>query len=59
MDGYEKPVDLSKVDVSMNGIELQDREFVSAIQEGREPNASVAQVLPAMETLDRLEKALK
>lgn len=59
VDGYEKPVDLSKVDVSMNGIELQDREFVAAIQEGREPNSSVAQVLPAMETLDRLEKALK
>ncbi|MEX2524317.1 MAG: Gfo/Idh/MocA family oxidoreductase [Gammaproteobacteria bacterium] len=59
VDGYEKQVDLSKVDVSMNGIELQDREFVSAIQEGREPNSSVAQVLPAMETLDRLEKALK
>ncbi len=59
VDGYEKEVDLSRVDVSMNGIELQDREFVAAIQEGREPNGSVAQVLPAMETLDRLEKALK
>ena len=59
VDGYEKPVDLSKVAVSMNGIELQDREFISAIQEGREPNSSVAQVLPAMETLDRLEKCLK
>ena len=59
VDGYEKPVDLSKVAVSSNGIELQDREFVAAIQEGREPNSSVAQVLPAMETLDRLEKCLK
>jgi 2-hydroxy-4-carboxymuconate semialdehyde hemiacetal dehydrogenase len=59
VDGYEKPVDLSKVAVSMNGIELQDREFISAIQEGREPDSSVAQVLPAMETLDRLEKCLK
>ena len=59
VDGYEKPVDLSKVAVSMNGIELQDREFVAAIQEGREPNSSVAQVLPAMQTLDRLEKCLK
>lgn len=59
VDGYEKPVDLSKVAVSMNGIELQDREFVAAIQEDREPNSSVAQVLPAMETLDRLEKCLK
>ena len=59
VDGYEKPVDLSKVAVSSNGIELQDREFVAAIQEGREPNSSVAQVLPAMETLDRLEQCLK
>ncbi len=49
---------VSQVDVSMNGIELQDREFVAAIREGREPNSSVAQVLPAMETLDRLEKSL-
>ena len=59
MDGYEKPVDLSNVAVSMNGIELQDREFISAIQEGREPNSSIAQIMPAMETLDRLEKSLK
>ena len=42
-DGDNKPIDVSKVDVSMNGIELQDREFFAAIQEGREPNASVAQ----------------
>ena len=41
----------------MNGIELQDREFFAAIKEKREPNASVAQVLPAMQTLDRLEKS--
>jgi 2-hydroxy-4-carboxymuconate semialdehyde hemiacetal dehydrogenase len=59
VDGYEKPVDVSKVDVSTDGIELQDREFVSAIQQKREPNASVAQVLPAMRVLDRLEKSLK
>ena len=58
VDGYEKPIDVSAVDVSMNGIELQDREFVSAICEGREPNSSVAQVLPAMETLNRLEQSL-
>ena len=42
----------------MNGIELQDREFFGAIREGREPNASVRQVLPAMRTLDRLETSL-
>jgi 2-hydroxy-4-carboxymuconate semialdehyde hemiacetal dehydrogenase len=40
----------------MNGIELQDREFFTAIKEGREPNASIAQCLPAMETLDTLEQ---
>ncbi|HTV79459.1 MAG TPA: Gfo/Idh/MocA family oxidoreductase [Steroidobacteraceae bacterium] len=58
LDGNQKPIDVSKVDVSMNGIELQDREFFSAIQEGREPNASVQQVLPTMRTLDLLEKDL-
>jgi len=57
VDGNNKPIDVSKVDVSMNGIELQDREFLAAIREKREPNASVAQVLPAMRTLDRLEKS--
>jgi 2-hydroxy-4-carboxymuconate semialdehyde hemiacetal dehydrogenase len=59
VDGYEKPVDVSKVDVSIDGIELQDREFIAAIEQKREPNASVAQVLPAMRVLDRLEKSLK
>lgn len=58
-DGKENPIDVSKVDVSLDGIELQDREFISAIQEGREPNASVTQVLPAMQTLHRLEQSLK
>ncbi len=56
-DGNENPVDLSGVAVSNNGIELIDREFVSAVTEGREPNGSVAQVLPAMETLDAIEKS--
>jgi len=58
MDGKEQPIDVSKVDVSMNGIELQDREFFAAIREGREPNASVAQVLPAYRALDVIEKSL-
>jgi 2-hydroxy-4-carboxymuconate semialdehyde hemiacetal dehydrogenase len=57
-DGRNEPIDLSGVAVSSNGIELQDREFFSAIQEGREPNSSVAQCLPAMDTLDRLERCL-
>ena len=56
--GREEPIDVSKVDVSMNGIELQDREFVAAIREGREPNSSVSQVLPCYEVLDSLEKQL-
>jgi 2-hydroxy-4-carboxymuconate semialdehyde hemiacetal dehydrogenase len=58
VDGNEKPIDLSKLDVSMNGIELQDREIFAAIREKREPNASVRQCLPAMRTLDRLAKSL-
>jgi 2-hydroxy-4-carboxymuconate semialdehyde hemiacetal dehydrogenase len=57
-DGKDQKVDVSKVDVSMNGIELQDREFFTAIREGREPNASVAQVLPCYRVLDSLEKQL-
>ena len=57
-DGDDNQIDLSGVAVSMNGIELQDREFFDAIREGREPNASVAQCLTAMNTLDRLEQCL-
>jgi len=56
--GPETPVDVSQVDVSMNGIELQDREFFAAIKEGREPNASVAQVLPCYQVLNGLERQL-
>jgi 2-hydroxy-4-carboxymuconate semialdehyde hemiacetal dehydrogenase len=58
VNGKEEKVDVSQVDVSMNGIELQDREFFAAIREGREPNASVAQVLPCYQVLDKLEKQL-
>jgi 2-hydroxy-4-carboxymuconate semialdehyde hemiacetal dehydrogenase len=56
--GKEEQIDVSKVAVSMNGIELQDREFFAAIQEGREPNASVAQVLPCYQVLHDLEQQL-
>jgi len=56
--GREEPVDLGGVAVSNNGIELQDREFVSAIREGREPNASAAQVLPCYRVLAALDKQL-
>ncbi|ODT89558.1 Gfo/Idh/MocA family oxidoreductase [Phenylobacterium sp. SCN 70-31] len=58
VDGKDQPIDVSQVDVSMNGIELQDREFLAAIREGREPNGSVAQVLPAYRALDAIEKSL-
>jgi 2-hydroxy-4-carboxymuconate semialdehyde hemiacetal dehydrogenase len=58
-DGKGNKIDLSGVAVSMDGIELQDREFFAAIQGKREPNSSFAQVLPAMQTLDRLERSLK
>jgi 2-hydroxy-4-carboxymuconate semialdehyde hemiacetal dehydrogenase len=59
IDGKEQKIDVSKVDVSMNGIELQDREFFAAIREQREPNASVAQVLPCYRTLAELERELQ
>lgn len=58
VDGKEKTIDVSKVAVSMNGIELQDREFFAAIEEGREPNSSVAKVLPCYQVLHDLEQSL-
>jgi 2-hydroxy-4-carboxymuconate semialdehyde hemiacetal dehydrogenase len=58
VNGKEEPIDVSNVDVSMNGIELQDREFVAAIREGREPNSSVAKVLPCYKILHDLEQQI-
>ncbi|MEO9600345.1 Gfo/Idh/MocA family oxidoreductase [Parasphingorhabdus sp.] len=58
VNGKEEAIDVSNVDVSMNGIELQDREFIAAIREGREPNSSVAQVLPCYKVLHDLEQQL-
>ena len=55
-DGNNNPIDLSDVAISSNGIELADREFLSAIEDGREPNSSFAQALPAMQTLDQIEQ---
>jgi 2-hydroxy-4-carboxymuconate semialdehyde hemiacetal dehydrogenase len=57
--GREEPVDLSGVADCANGIELQDREFVAAIRDQREPNASVAKVLPAYRILDQLERQMR
>jgi 2-hydroxy-4-carboxymuconate semialdehyde hemiacetal dehydrogenase len=56
--GKEEKIDVSQVAVSMNGIELQDREFFAAIQEGREPNSSVAQVANCYRVLHQLEQQL-
>lgn len=55
----EEKIDVSQVALSMNGIELQDHEFFGAIREGREPNASVAQVLPCYQVLHALEQQLR
>ena len=57
-NGKEEKIDVSRVSVSMNGIELQDREFFAAIREGREPNSSVATVLPCYRVLHQLEQQL-
>jgi 2-hydroxy-4-carboxymuconate semialdehyde hemiacetal dehydrogenase len=59
MDGHDNVIDVSEVDVSMDGIEIQDREFVAAITESREPNASVHQVLQCYEVLDRLDQQIR
>jgi 2-hydroxy-4-carboxymuconate semialdehyde hemiacetal dehydrogenase len=58
-NGRDEMIDVSKVDVSLDGIELQDREFVAAIIEGREPNSSVRQVLPCYEVLGKLDHELR
>jgi 2-hydroxy-4-carboxymuconate semialdehyde hemiacetal dehydrogenase len=59
VNGKDDKIDVSKVDVSMNGIELQDREFCAAIRDKREPNSSLQQVLPCYEVLHRLEQQLQ
>ena len=59
IDGRDVKIDVSKVDVSMNGIELQDREFTAAISEGREPNSSVAQVLDCYRVIGELDASLR
>jgi len=58
VNGRDEPIDVSKVAVSMNGIELQDREFVAAIREGREPNSSIRQVVDCYRVLGSLEEQL-
>ena len=58
VNGKEEKIDVSKVDVSMNGIELQDREFFASIRDKREPNSSVAQVLDCYRALKQLEDTL-
>ena len=57
-DGKNNKIDLSGVDVSMNGIELEDREFFAAIKEGREPKSSLRQTLSAYQTLERIEQQI-
>ena len=57
--GKEEQIDLTGVTVSNNGIELQDREFVAAIRERREPNSSVAQVLDCYRVIGELAASLE
>lgn len=58
VDGNDKAIDVSDVAVSSNGIEIEDREFFAAIRQCREPQSSLRQCLPAMQTLDRLQQML-
>ena len=57
-NGKEEQIDVSKIDVSMNGIELIDREFIAAIIEGREPNSALRQCLPAMREMHQIEQKI-
>ena len=59
VDGKGNPIDLTGTAVTNNGIELIDRAFLSAIEDGREPNGSVGQCLPAMRTLDQIERSFE
>ena len=59
VDGEQNPIDVSQVAVSMNGIELQDREFFAAIDAGREPNSSVGRVLECYRVLHQIEQQLE
>ncbi|MEO0062294.1 MAG: 2-hydroxy-4-carboxymuconate semialdehyde hemiacetal dehydrogenase [Pseudomonadota bacterium] len=59
VNGKEEPIDLAGVAVSSNGIELQDREFIAAIREGREPNSSVAQVADCYRVIGELAASLE
>ncbi len=58
INGRDEPIDVTKVAVSMDGIELQDREFVAAIRENRAPKSSVEEVLGCYEVLDTLQRQL-
>lgn len=58
IDGNGETVNLNGIAISNNGIELIDLEFIQAIKTGIEPNASLAQCLETMKTLDRLEQTL-
>ncbi|MEE8439935.1 MAG: Gfo/Idh/MocA family oxidoreductase [Micropepsaceae bacterium] len=58
VDGKDNPIDLSDIAVSLDGIELEDREFIAAIKENRQPISSLAQVLPCMQVLDKLERMI-
>jgi len=57
--GDDDIVDVSRVAVSMDGIELQDREFLRAIRDGNEPNSSINDVLGCYETLGELQRDLE
>jgi 2-hydroxy-4-carboxymuconate semialdehyde hemiacetal dehydrogenase len=59
INGEDEVIDVSTVDVSMNGIELQDREFIAAIRERREPNSSIAQVLDCYRVIGELAESLE
>ena len=56
--GNDEPVDVTGVAVSMDGIELQDREFVRAMVEHDEPNASIRSVIDCYRVLGELQEQL-
>ncbi len=58
-DGRDTPINVSQVAVSMNGIELQDREFIAAIRAGRQPNSAIGDVIDCYRVIGELAQQLE
>lgn len=58
-NGMGERIDLDLPEPALGGVARQDQEFFAAIRERREPNASVASVLPCYRVLHQLAQQLR